>query len=276
MIAQELIDRFEQFASPTIAEPDDPVGLQLGDPQKEVNTVMTTLDVRPEVVNEAIDRQVDFIFAHHPMMFHAARNLDLSDPQNAMYAKLLRHNIVVYGAHTNLDNVNGGMNDWLAQQLQLSQTEPLLTGGVDPNTNEYYGMGRVGYLSQSMTATQFAQYCCEKFNVPGLRLIQPDNQQPIKRVAILGGSGGQFYLTALQHGADAYVTGDVSYHVGHDMIAHGLTVIDPGHHIECVCKAKLQALFTDWSHEFNWQIKVLASALNTDPFTFITEDEAHA
>lgn len=271
MIAQALIDRFEQFASPAIAEPGDPIGLQLGDPKREINTVMTTLDVRPEVVAEAIDRQVDFIFAHHPMMFHAAHNLDLRDPQNAMYAQLLNHNIVVYGAHTNLDNVNGGMNDWLAQQLQLSQTEPLLAGGIDPNTNEHYGMGRIGYLSQSMTATQFAEYCCRSFNVHGLRLIQPANQQPIKRVAILGGSGGQFYLTAVTQGADAYVTGDVSYHVGHDMIAHGLTVVDPGHHIECVCKAKLQTLFTNWSEESNWQINVLASSLNTDPFTFIAK-----
>lgn len=46
MIAQTLIDRFEQFASPQIAEPGDPIGLQLGDPNREVKAVMTTLDVR--------------------------------------------------------------------------------------------------------------------------------------------------------------------------------------------------------------------------------------
>ncbi|KIS03466.1 Nif3-like dinuclear metal center hexameric protein [Paucilactobacillus wasatchensis] len=269
MIAQTLIDRFEQFASPKIAEPGDPVGLQLGNANREVKTVMTTLDVRPEVVEEAIEQQVDFIFAHHPMMFHAAHNLDLSDPQNEMYAALLRHNIVVYGAHTNLDNVNGGMNDWLAEQLDLHDTKPLLAGGTDPLTGQHYGMGRVGTLAQEIPVSNFAEYCCQVFNLTGLRLIKPLHERLIKTVAVLGGSGGQFYRQAVNQGADAYVTGDVSYHVGHDMIAQGLTVVDPGHHIECVCKEKLQAMFINWAHENDWDIKVIASQLNTDPVTFI-------
>lgn len=269
MIAQELINRFEQFASPLIAEDHDPVGLQLGDPSREIMTVMTTLDVRPEVVDEAIEANADFIFAHHPMMFHAAHNLDLSDPQNAMYAKLIKHNVVVYGAHTNLDNVNGGMNDWLAEQLQLTNLTPLLAGGTDPNTNDHYGMGRVGELDQEMDAREFADYCRQVFGVTGVRLIAPQSPKPIKRVAVLGGSGGQFYLDAIAKHADAYVTGDVSYHVGHDMIAHNLTVVDPGHHIEQICKPKLKSMFEQWNVQYGWEIDVVASRLNTDPFNFI-------
>lgn len=269
MIGQDLIQRFERFAPPAIAEDGDPIGLQLGDPRREVKTVMTTLDVRPEVVDEAIAHHVDFIFAHHPMVFHAAKNLDLRDPQNAMYAQLIKHDIIVYGAHTNLDNANGGMNDWLAQQLGLQQTIPLLKGGIDPETGLPYGMGRVGNLSQPMDAMTFAQHCKQVFGVRGLRLIQPAHPRMINRVAVLGGSGGQFYLDALKKGADAYVTGDVSYHVGHDMIAHDLVTVDPGHHIECICKSYLQQIFTQWCTENDWAVDIYASQLNTDPFTFV-------
>ncbi|MFZ2353769.1 Nif3-like dinuclear metal center hexameric protein [Paucilactobacillus nenjiangensis] len=268
MIAQELIDYFEQWAPKSIAEDGDPVGLQLGNPQQEIHKVMTTLDVRPEVVAEAIAQHADFIFAHHPMIFRAPHNLDLSVPQNEMYAQLMKHDIVVYGAHTNLDNVNGGMNDWLAAQLELSGLEPLLAGGTHPITNEHYGMGRVGQLAQAMSVEQFGHYVAEKFDVPALRIVAGTEKQ-IQRVAVLGGSGGQFYLDAVNHQADAYVTGDISYHTGHDIIANGLVAVDPGHHFESICKAKLHLLFEQWKAAQGWQVEIIESKLSTEPFKFM-------
>ena len=91
----EIIARFERFASPQLAESWDHSGLQIGNPDQPVHKVMTTLDVRPAVVDEAIDQGVDFIFAHHPVMFKPAKDLDTRNPQNAMYAKLLAHQITV-------------------------------------------------------------------------------------------------------------------------------------------------------------------------------------
>ncbi len=88
-------------------------------------------------------------------------------------------------------------------------------------------------------------------------------------MAVLGGDGGKFFKLAQQKGADVYVTGDVYYHTGHDMIAAGLPVIDPGHHIESICKPKLTTLFNQWQTQYQWPIEVVASTLNTDPFTFI-------
>lgn len=268
MLVRELVDRFEQFAPKTWAEPGDPVGLQLGSLDAEVHKVLVTLDVRPEVVDEAIAVGADFIFAHHPMMFHPAKNLDLAVPQNKMYATLLQHHITVYGAHTNLDSAPNGMNDWLAEALGLQD----ITGLVPSNgatATDAITMGRIGNLAQPTTVRQFAEDCKRIFNVAGLRLISHTPDAPVSRVAILGGSGGPFYQAALAKGADVYVTGDISYHPGHDMIAAGLNVVDPGHHIESICKPHLQALFTQWATENDWPITVVASQLNTDPFTFI-------
>lgn len=123
---KEIVQRFEKFAPKAIAEKNDPIGLQLGSLEQEVTKMMVTLDVRPEVVTEAIANKVDFIFAHHPALFIPIKSFDLADPQNAMYAELIKHGITVYAAHTNLDNANGGMNDWLAKALGLSQTTSLL------------------------------------------------------------------------------------------------------------------------------------------------------
>ena len=340
MQASELIARFEKFAPLKLKWEHDPTGLQIGDPHQDVHKVLVTLDVRPEVVQEAITIGADMIFAHHPVMFRPANNLDYQDPQKAMYAELAAHHILVYAAHTNLDCAEGGMNDWLAAVLDLQnvqglvpgyhaqavkltltvptdqvetvqeyltntvgatldryavnsgeqfsvdlladqvstavagindlaadrwdyQVVPLLSGG-----HQYY-MGRVGDLPTPLSAQALAEQCKQAFGVSGLRLVSADSQQRISRVAVLGGDGGKFYPQALQAGAQAYVTGDVYYHTGHDMLAAGLTVIDPGHHIESICKPQLTSLFNQWRVQAGWPIEIVASQLNTDPFIFI-------
>ncbi|MFC6274754.1 Nif3-like dinuclear metal center hexameric protein [Levilactobacillus tangyuanensis] len=268
MFVRELIDRFEQFAPQTWAEPWDHVGLQLGRLDAEVHKVLVTLDVRPEVVDEAIAVGADLIFAHHPLMFHAAKDLDLANPQNQMYATLLQHGITVYGAHTNLDSAPGGMNDWLAAALNLQDCEGLVPSNGATAT-PVVTMGRVGSLPTPMTVGKFALACKQVFNVPGLRLISHRPDAMVHRVAVLGGSGSEFYPAAMAAKADVYVTGDVSYHPAHDMLAAGFSVVDPGHHIESICIPHLTSLFQDWATANDWPLTVVATQINTDPFTFI-------
>ena len=62
-------------------------------------------------------------------MFRPVHNLDLRVPQNAMYAQILKDDLLVYAAHTNLDRVQDGMNDWLAEALGLSQVVPFINEG---------------------------------------------------------------------------------------------------------------------------------------------------
>lgn len=366
----DIVSRFEEFSPKWLAEKGDPIGLQLGDLNQEVHKMMVTLDVRPETVQEAISQDVDFIFAHHPAMFHPLYSFDLSVPQNKMYAKLIENHISVYAAHTNLDSAQGGMNDWLADELGLQESEPLLgpfeektyklavfvpvdnaaqlrqglaAAGAgqlgnysncsfsvqgkgrflpgkdsDPylgkagqpevaaeekvevvfpakyknqvlaamyanhpyeeivfdlyqieDSGVKYGMGRVGDLVKPVKLKDFVAQCKEAFQIPALRVVSSELQQEIQRVAVLGGSGAKFYTDALAKHADVYVTGDVSYHTAHDMLASGLNVIDPGHHFEWVCQPELQNLFTKWSKENEWAVEVIATTINTDPFTFM-------
>ena len=50
-----------------------------------------------------------------------------------------------------------------------------------------------------------------------------------QRVAVLGGSGGSFIGQAAASGADAYVTGDLSYHNALLAESSGLVAVDAGH-----------------------------------------------
>ncbi|MCY3026255.1 MULTISPECIES: Nif3-like dinuclear metal center hexameric protein [Aerococcus] len=119
----DLVQYFEKRFPTTYALEGDPIGLHFGSLGQEVKRVLVTLDVRPEVVEEAIEKQVDFIFSHHPVIFRPAKRLSEDDPQRAMYAKLIRHQIAVYSAHTNLDSSQPGMNDWLAKRYGIENAE---------------------------------------------------------------------------------------------------------------------------------------------------------
>ncbi|GEL14431.1 Nif3-like dinuclear metal center hexameric protein [Pediococcus cellicola] len=268
MKIRSFTQQLDQFAPKQLAEPGDPIGLQIGDLDAQFTRVLVTLDVRPEVVAEAIEKHCELIVAHHPVMFHSARNLDLSVPQNHLYAEIIKHNMTVYAAHSNLDAAENGMNDWLAEKIGLNKPQRLLDGYVDEH-GQQFGMGRIGTLEKPMSIKQLAEKLKIDFNLQGLRLIAQNPQKVISRVAVLGGDGGKYFNQALAKGAEVFVTGDVYYHTGHDMLAAGLATIDPGHNIEKICIPKLANLFRSWKDIQNNHIQVIESKVNTDPFTFI-------
>ncbi len=122
----EIIQLFEQFSPKQYAMEGDKIGLQIGRLNKPVRRVMIALDVLEEVVDEAIEKEVDLIIAHHPLIYRPLKNIVTDQLPGRMIEKLLKHDITVYAAHTNLDVAKGGVNDLLAEALELSNTEILV------------------------------------------------------------------------------------------------------------------------------------------------------
>jgi dinuclear metal center YbgI/SA1388 family protein len=267
MNAAEFIKKFDAYCPPELAELGDPVGLHIGTLNREIKTVMVTLDVRPEVVEEAIAKQVDLLMAKHPPIFRPAKRLDTDDPQNKMYADLLKADITVYAAHTNMDIIANGLNDWFCELLGVTDTTYLTP--TDFYEGKQFGLGRVGNLENPLPLIDFAEYVKEKFKLDGLRMVTIEPEKIVRRVAICGGSGEKFYHDAITNNADVYITGDIYYHTAHDMLSRGLSAIDPGHNIEKLCIPKLAELFNSWKNEEKWDIVILESTTDTNPFQFI-------
>lgn len=122
----EIIQLFEQFSPKGLAMEGDKVGLQIGRLNKKIDRVMIALDVLEEVIDEAIEKKVQLIIAHHPPIFRPLKNVITDTVQGRMIEKLLKHDISVYAAHTNLDVAKGGVNDLLADALGLEKTEVLV------------------------------------------------------------------------------------------------------------------------------------------------------
>lgn len=122
---ENIIRFFEQLVPPHLAVPDDPIGLQVGTLRKEVKKVMLALDVTPEVVEEALRHRVDLVIAHHAVIFRPLKSLRTDTRNGRLYEKLIKHDIAVYIAHTNWDIAPGGVNDVLAEKLELHDTKVL-------------------------------------------------------------------------------------------------------------------------------------------------------
>lgn len=103
---REIIRKFEQRVPKSLAMGKDPIGLHFGDWNQEVRVVMTTLDIRPSIIQEAIEKNVDLIIAHHPPIFRPVQQFDLTNPQHKMYQEILKHDIAIYAAHTNLSLIH--------------------------------------------------------------------------------------------------------------------------------------------------------------------------
>lgn len=122
----EIISLFEQFSPKKYAMEGDKIGLQVGDLSRPVKRVMIALDVLDEVVEEAISQSVNLIIAHHPPIFRSLSKITMDNPSGKLMYKLIKHDIAVYAAHTNLDVAKGGVNDLLSAALGLQDAEVLV------------------------------------------------------------------------------------------------------------------------------------------------------
>ncbi|MGM0897097.1 MAG: Nif3-like dinuclear metal center hexameric protein [Bacillota bacterium] len=124
---QQIIEEFEKWSPKYLAMEGDPIGLHVGTLNKKIERVLVTLDVNEAVADEAIEKGAGLIIAHHPPIFRPLKNLQTDSAQGKLMEKLIKNDIAVYAAHTNLDVAQGGVNDLLAAALELNNTDVLVT-----------------------------------------------------------------------------------------------------------------------------------------------------
>jgi len=121
----------------------DNSGLLVGSPSQEVTGILFALDVTQSVIDEAAALGAELIVSHHPLMFSAIRSLTDESCEGRLIRRLVRENISLISAHTNLDRAVGGINDTLAA----------LCGLVEISGEGFF---RSGFLPAPMTARAFA------------------------------------------------------------------------------------------------------------------------
>ncbi|MBQ9478404.1 MAG: Nif3-like dinuclear metal center hexameric protein [Selenomonadaceae bacterium] len=219
---QSIADALNRWAPSKLAEEWDNVGLLTGDPSAGVEKILVCLDAGLGAIERAVEIGAQMIVAHHPMIFRPIKNIRLDRPLGRRLSLLLKNDIAVFAAHTNLDSALDGVNDVLASKLGLIEVKPLGEASDEPS------LGRLGRLVEPMSAADFASHVKRALGADYVRLSDAGSF-PIKKVGICGGAGADFIMRAKFYGADAFVTGDVKYHEAQTAIDNGIHVIDAGH-----------------------------------------------
>ena len=223
---QEVMDAVERIAPKRLAEEWDNPGLLVGSPKQEVHKVLVCLDAGDAAVEEAVRKGADMIVSHHPIIFRPIKKLRTDLPLGRRIRELMKHDIAVLAAHTNLDIARGGVNDVLAKKLRLQDLGPFVVSRQEDDGAE--SLGRMGRLAEQLSAEEFARQVKAALPVSHVRLAFAGSH-PVNKVAICSGSGAEFIGKAASLGADAYVTGDVRYHDAQHAVERGMHVIDAGH-----------------------------------------------
>ena len=204
----------------------DNIGLILGDENAPVSRVLCCLDATEGVIDEAIRTGAELIVSHHPMLFRPINQINGSTVLGRKLLKAAQNGIAIYAAHTNLDFVSGGINDYVAQLLGLHNITVL-----DPYVNEENGFGRVGDLSSKVYISVLKGEVETVLRDSYVRTVGEPYAQ-VKRVAVINGGGGgdtSIVDAAIAAGADCLITADVKHHVAVYAYESGLTLIEPQH-----------------------------------------------
>lgn len=216
---QDVLNYLYELAPGSFAEDWDNIGLMCGRGGREVTKILVALDASLAAADEAKSRGCELAVVHHPLIFRGLKSVSDRGIEGVRAMKFLENGVSVISMHTNLDCAPGGVNDALAGLLGLKNVRVLPDG-------EYSNLVRWGEI-EPRPLPEFLAFVKDTLGCPGLRYA--DGGKTVRRVAVGGGSCGEFLEKMPEIGCDTFVTADVKYHLFADAAEMGINLIDAGH-----------------------------------------------
>lgn len=136
MKISEIINTLESLAPLEHAEDWDNVGLLVGFRGWSADSVLLTIDLTEDVMEEAIKAGVGMIVSYHPPIFSPMKSLTDSDVKQRIVLNAAAAKIALYSPHTALDAAPGGVNDWLASCVGQGDVRALQSHEYLPETEQ--------------------------------------------------------------------------------------------------------------------------------------------
>lgn len=178
----ELVRKIEEFAPLETQEKWDSSGWIVDGVNENVNKVLFALTITENVFEQALKLGCNMIISHHPLFC----------------VPLKYRKIDMYCAHTNLDKAFGGTTDLLLDRLHLT--------GIP-----HGDFVRVVKLEQEMSV-EFLKLKLLHIS-PRLRVVNNNETKLIQTIGFCAGSGSEFIA---ETPCDAFVTGDIKFHMAVD------------------------------------------------------------
>lgn len=201
----DVVAALERLYPPDTAMEWDRVGLVTGDLAQPVRLVHLAVDPTLAVVEEAIAAGADLLLTHHPLLLRGVSSVATTTAKGETVTRAILADLGLYCAHTNADLASPGVCDALAAACGLESTHPL---GADPDA-----VGRVGDLPAPLALRDFVERLATVLppTAGGIR-VSGDPDAPVRRVAVVGGSGDDRFEAVRAADADVYVTADLRHH----------------------------------------------------------------
>ena len=214
-----LVQAIEQFLNVSAIPDYCPNGLQV-EGKTHIKRIVSGVTASQALIDAAIELQADALLVHHGYFWKGEDQPIVGMKQRRIKA-LLANDINLLAYHLPLDvHPEVGNNVQLAHRLGLTVTGPL-----EPNNP--HNVGLMGDLETPLSASEFAARIEQTLDRAPLVV---DHQQPIKRVAWCTGAAQDYIQHAINQGADAFITGEVSERTFHEAQENGLSFFAAGHH----------------------------------------------
>ena len=168
---KDILKEIEEYAPLPLQEGFDNAGVQVGDVNQPAHGALLCLDVTEEVIDEALELGCNLIISHHPLAFRPFKSLTGKSYIERCLMKACKYDLVIYAAHTNLDNANGGVNFKLAELIGLQNVRVLspqkqaLLKLVTFVPESYADLVRTTLFNAG--AGRIGNYDSSSFNLPG-------------------------------------------------------------------------------------------------------------
>lgn len=214
------------------------------DRDREVTSVLTCLDVTFPAIEKAAREGCQLIVSHHPLIFSPIFNITEDSIVGQKLLLLMESGISLLSLHTRFDGAVGGLNASFASELGIL---PISEGGF---LKDEPFIGGIGKIPAKTSPEEFAGFVSR---VLGTTVKLYSAGLDIQLVGYCCGSGKDLVFPCLQEGADAFVGGDIPYHVAMSAVEEGMTVIDCGHDAS---ERKAVRIFADNLYALSEELRV--------------------
>ncbi|MDD5717059.1 MAG: Nif3-like dinuclear metal center hexameric protein [Sulfuricurvum sp.] len=207
MTVKEIYTYLDSLSPFAMQEGWDNSGLLVGDFSQEIETVVLSIDIDEELVEELPDNTL--LITHHPLIFGGLKQLQFNQYPAKIIAPMIRKNIANIAMHTNFDQTH--LNDYVATEIL----------GYPIIAKE----GFVAYLGIDEPYDAFADKIKKTLKLPHTRGVKC--HEHIRTCALVTGSGASL-MRGIE--ADCFLTGDIKYHDAMEAKSLGISMIDIGHY----------------------------------------------
>lgn len=259
---KDIVSEIEKNAPEFLKESYDNVGMMVGDEEAESSKVLMALDCTKDVIDEAARLGCDMIITHHPLFFVKPKNILKGSLTGDKVLKLIKEDINLYSCHTNLDSAQNGINETIVNMLGF-KTDAIM----EPSKRKGYencGIGRIVKLQNPISLNDLINNIKTSLDINNMRVAR--GKDSISTIAIINGSGQDYFGMAKSMGADCIITGDTTYHYVSDYREMGISIIDAGH-FGTEYKVFLKTL--EFLKDKFKDVEFIASEESRDPYEFV-------